>query len=409
MKELSTDKKKLISSLPGDTVQINDALRLKISDKISNFEGVWDEENSKGILNSYQYLSTVEKAPPLGLKSYYCLLFANESPVGLFLFQVKDFDLRKSLNIHTHDQGFLPKLWVGIKNAAIARVKHDLLIVGNVLLTGQYGINFCGKLPIEKKLNYLNLSVEAFANHMNAKKTHKIKSILLKDFEVGEDSNVHLPEYMQFTIDPFMFIDIRWDSMEDYLSALKSKYRVRYKRALKKGARLLFEEMSLEDLVENKKLMFDLYKQISTNVSFNLFDLNENYFVKLKESLGKDIIIKSVKIENEIIAFYSLIKDEAHNELDAHFLGYNMSKNHENQTYQNILYSILEESINQKVKKVNLSRTAMEIKSSVGAEGKTLFLLLKHRSKFVNWLLRRFLDSYVPDNSWQPRQPFKDT
>lgn len=408
MKELPKDKNKLVSNLPGVVVPINEVLQLKISDKISDFVSVWDEENSKGILNSFQYLSAVELAPPIGLKSYYCLLFAKESPVGLFLFQVKDFDLRKALNIHTHDEGFLAKLWVGIKNAAITRVRHDLLIVGNVLLTGQYGINFCAKLSIEEKLNYLNLSVEAFANHMNANKTHNIKSILLKDFEVGEDSNVHLPEYMQFTIDPFMYIDIRWGSLDDYLAALKSKYRVRYKRALKKGSLLEFAEMDLEALRENKEKMFSLYKQISTNVSFNLFDLNQDYFVKLKESMGDDIIIKSVKINNEFIAFYSLIIDKDHNELDAHFLGYDMSRNQANQTYQNILYSILEDSINLKVSKVNLSRTAMEIKSSVGAVGKTLFLLLKHRNKAVNWLLRRFLNSYVPDNSWQPRQPFKE-
>ena len=408
MEGIPSKNEKLVSKLSGDIVQINDVLNLKISDKISNYVGIWDKENKKGILNSYNYLSALERSYPEGLKSYYCILYQKESPVGLFLFQVKDFDLRKSLNVHTHDKSFIATTWVAIKNAAISRIRHHLLIVGNVLLTGQYGINFCSKLPIEKKLEYLNLSVEAFTDYMNKNKGYKIKSILLKDFEEGEDSNVHLPDYMNFTIDPFMYIDIRWGSMEDYLAELKSKYRVRYKRALKKGNALEFQEMNLAELHENKSVMYGLYKQISQNVSFNLFDLNEEYFVQLKEQLGDNIIIKSVIKEGKIIAFYSLIRDDDHNELDAHFLGYDMSLNHSNQTYLNILYSILEESINQKVKKVNLSRTAMEIKSSVGAVDKTLFLLVKNRNKTVNWLLKKFLDSYVPDNSWLPRQPFKE-
>lgn len=409
MKELSAENENLVSNLSGDVVQINTQLNLKISDRISDYVTIWDKENQKGILNSYPYLTALEQSYPEGLKSYYCLLYQKESPIGLFLFQVKDFDLRKSLNIHTHKESFLARLWVRIKNAAISKIRHHLLIVGNVLLTGQYGINFCDKLSIEKKLEYLNLSVEAFANYMNKNEGFNIKSMLLKDFEEGEDSNVHLPDYMNFTIDPFMYINIRWDSMEAYLADLKSKYRVRYKRALKKGSDLSYKVMTLDELKENKSVMYKLYKQISKNASFNLFDLNEEYFVKLKEQLHDNIIIKSVSKNGEIIAFYSLIRDDDHNELDAHFLGYDMSKNHANQTYQNILYSILEESINQKVKKVNLSRTAMEIKSSVGAIDKTLFLLVKHRSKTVNWLLKRFLDSYVPDNSWLPRQPFKET
>ena len=216
-----------------------------------------------------------------------------------------------------------------------------------------------------------------------------------------------LADFMNFTVDPFMYIDIKWDNFENYLAALKSKYRVRYKRAIKKGDGFQIKEMSLEELKDNKELMYDLYKQISHNVSFNLFDLHDDYFISLKEQLKDDVIIKSVHLDGKMIAFYSLIFDESHNEYDAHFLGYEMSSNHKNQTYLNLLYQILQDSIAKKVKRVNLSRTAMEIKSSVGAEGKTLFLLVKHRNKIVNWLMNRFLNSYVPDNTWQPRSPFK--
>ncbi len=408
MREVSSEIKNILSNLSGDIVQVNDLLNLKITDKIDDISLIWDQENKKGILNSVRYLKALENSYPEGLKSYYCLLYKKESPIGLFLFQVKDFDLRKSLNVHTHSESFLDKLWVNIKNGFISQIKHHLLVVGNVLLTGQYGINFCDHLSIEQKLEYLNLSVESFANYMNKNKAYKIKSILLKDFEEGEDSNVHLPEYVNFVIDPYMYIDIRWKTMDEYLDNLKSKYRIRYKRALKKGKDLSFEDMSLDQLVEYKNEMYQLYKQISQNVSFNLFDLDMDYFIKLKEQLGKDLTIKSVMLDGKLVAFYSLIFDVDHNELDAHFLGYNMVLNHNYQIYQNILYSILQDSISLKVKKINLSRTAMEIKSSVGAVDKTLFLLVKSRIGLMNWMLKKFITSYVPDNTWLPRQPFKE-
>lgn len=402
------EKEICVSNLPGETISINESLSLKYSDSINDFGEAWDNENKKGILNSSAYLRATELSGPIGLKSFYILLLEGSTPRGIFLFQVKDFNLKKSLNVHTHSTNFFSKAWAGIKNGFISNIQHHLLIVGNVLLTGQYGINYCESLSIDQKLNYLDLSVEAFANHMNKQHGYKIKSILLKDFEQEEDSNVHLPKYLNFTVDPFMYIDISWNNFDEYLAALKSKYRVRYKRAMKKGSALTFEEMNLEELKKNKSIMFDLYKQISHNVSFNLFDLHENYFVSLKEELGEDIMIKSVKKDGRLIAFYSLIFDESHNEFDAHFLGYEMSSNQSNQTYLNILYNILAESINKNVKRVNLSRTAMEIKSSVGAKGKTLFLVVKNRNTIVNWLLEKFLGSYVPDNTWLPRNPFKE-
>ncbi len=396
-----------LKDIKGDTIPIEGDFSLLICDDIENISGIWDYVNTKGILNSYQYLKALEQANPEGLKSYYCLLTDRKEALGMFLFQIKDFNLRKSLNVHTHSNHVFDKLWASVKNGFISNINHHLLIVGNVLITGQFGINYCNKLNIDQKLKYLNLSVDAFAEFMNKNKGFRIKSILLKDFEKEEDSNVQIPKYSKFTVDPSMHIDIRWDSFDDYLADIKSKYRVRYKRAVKKGSALNVKSFNLEDLQQYKNRMHELYKQISQNVSFNLFDLHAEYFIELKKNLGEDISIKGIFIDDTLVAYYSLIYDDDHKEMDAHFLGYELSSNHDNQTYLNILYWILQDSIDKKVKKVNLSRTAMEIKSSVGAEGETLFLLAKHRNGFINWLVGKFLNSYVPDNSWLPRSPFK--
>jgi len=407
MKISDTASLDVLKGMKGSSIPLKGDLSLFVCDCINDIAPVWDYVNKKGILNSSTYLNALEASCPQGLKSYYCLLTNKEEAYGMFLFQIKDFNLKKSLNVHTHSDKFIDKMWASIKNSFISNINHHLLIVGNVLITGQFGINYCDKLTIDQKLQNLNLSVEAFADYMNKNKGYKIKSILLKDFQKEEDSNVHLPGFSKFTVDPSMFIDIRWENFDSYLADIKSKYRVRYKRALKKGSALSLKEFTVEDLELHKDRMFNLYKQISQNVSFNLFDLNPDYFIQLKHKLGDDVSIKGVFIEEKLIAYYSLIYDPEHQEMDAHFLGYELDSNHENQTYLNILYWILGDSIEKKVKKVNLSRTAMEIKSSVGAESETLFLLTKARNKTLNWFLGKFLNSYVPDSTWLPRSPFK--
>ena len=58
-------------------------------------------------------------------------------------------------------------------------------------------------------------------------------------------------------------------------------------------------------------------------------------------------------------------------------------------------------------KYLNLSRTALEIKSSVGAEPHDMYVYLKHQNKFVNKLLPSILNRVVPKNSWEQRSPFK--
>ncbi len=391
----------------GFEVEIENGLTLFVSDTIENFSDFWDESNTKGVLNSYAYLKSLEESMPKGLKNFYALIVNEDLIRGLLQFQIKDFDLNESLSLHTHNPTFWNNLLLKMQKASMKFVKHDLLILGNILLTGQYGINLCNDFSFDEKLILLDKCIEGFSDYMNNSKGFKIRSVLVKDFKSEQDQEVKLPTYLEFKVDPYMSMEIRWDNFEAYLSDLKSKYRVRYKRAIKKGSGVEVKRLDLESLNHYIEDMYSLYKQISTNVSFNLFDLHKDYFIKLKENLKDDILFNGVFFEGKMIAFYSLIYDADANYYDAHFLGYDMSHNRSKQTYLNMLYNMIEDSINKGVDSIHMSRTAMEIKSSVGATGENLFLLLKHRSRFVNYLMSLVLEFYVPDNSWLPRNPFK--
>jgi len=391
----------------GFEVEIQNGVNLFVVNSIENFSDCWDEINTKGVLNSYAYLRSLEQSMPKGLKNFHCLIIENDLIRGFLQFQIKDFDLKESLNLHTHNPNFFNNLFLRLQKASMRFIKHDLLILGNILLTGQYGINLSDDLSFDEKLVLLNQCVEGFSEYMNKEKGFNIRSVLIKDFKSEQDQEIVLPHYLEFKVDPYMSMDIKWTTFDDYLAELKSKYRVRYKRAVKKGSDVIVKELNLDSVIQLKEEMFALYKQISTNVSFNLFDLNKDYFIKLKENLKEDILINGLFFKGELIAFYSLIYDAKGNYYDAHFLGYDMERNREKQTYLNMLYKMIEDSINKGVTNIHMSRTAMEIKSSVGATGENLFLLIKHRSRFINYLMSLVLSYYVPDNSWVPRSPFK--
>ncbi len=402
-------EKDIQTPTPDHKVNLKEELALSVYKSINSVSELWDQLNSKGIYNSSAYLTALESSMPKDLRQFYCILYKSGTPIGCLFFQIKHMDLGSSLNVHTHSHKFIDKLTTNIKRFILNLVKHDLLVIGNVLLTGQYGVCLSPSFDLEQKIHFLDIAMEGFAAFMNKNEGCNVKSILIKDFKTETDNNVKVPGFTEFTVDPYMQLQIRpnWKSFDNYLTDLKSKYRVRFKRARKKGHALTTRELDLNDMNQFKDRMNELYKLISENVTFNLFDLDPEYFISLKHTLKDNLHVVGVFEGDKMLAFYTLIKDENKNIYDAHFLGYEMASNHDKQLYLNMLYYMIEDAIKEQVDSLHMSRTAMEIKSSVGATGEELFLLLKYRGNFVNNIMAKYLSSFIPDNSWTPREPFK--
>jgi len=92
--------------------------------------------------------------------------------------------------------------------------------------------------------------------------------------------------------------------------------------------------------------------------------------------------------------------------LDAHFLGYDPKVNEHFKLYMNMLLRMIELATEKGFRQLQLSRTATEIKSSVGAEGKQVWAYLRLRNKLYNSILPRVYSFFKPDLSWEPRHPF---
>jgi len=93
--------------------------------------------------------------------------------------------------------------------------------------------------------------------------------------------------------------------------------------------------------------------------------------------------------------------------MEAHYLGYDKSKNAQHQIYLNMLYDLIKEGIDARVDKIQFARTALEIKSSVGAVPYDMLCYLKHKTTWKNKFLPKLLSFMVPEKEWQPRSPFK--
>jgi len=381
-------------------------LHLEISSYVEDVQE-WDDFSGTSIYTKSHYLHLLEKHGPEAYGYYYVLIKDGELPIGSMYCQSKVIDLSQDYRIHSHSNNWVDKLRISLLKKSFKFFKHRMLICGNVLLTGEYGFSTLSpKYPKQLTSEVL----EQVKTHIEQKEKVKIRSIFLKDYYEDKAlsiSSFEADDYTKFQVQPDMIlsIDPEWKTYEDYLAAVKSKYRVKFKKVKKKGSALEFREFDATMALHFNDKMYTLYKATADRATFSMFLLDKNYFGQLKTTLKEDIILTGVFLNEELVAFYTYVKNGSFG--DAHFLGYNVNLNIKYQIYFNLLLKLVELAIQHKAQYLNLSRTALEIKSSVGAKAYNMSVFLKHSRPWINKWLPTILSKTVPKNDWVARDPFK--
>ena len=392
---------------PNRESQLSDltAYEFEFSTSIDHIKEDWQITVNDDIFWQHSFLKMVEEHGPSGIVPYYCLIKVDSNVVGVAYFQLKKILLNEALN-QSHDGHKTAPITV--KSIVASRINFYNLVCGNMLLTGKYGFNFI--VPLEKidQFSLINKAIQQFIDSLAKQENIQVGTVLIKDFFEEDALGDHTFEnYTAFFVQPNMIMDIReWSSFDAYMAAMKTKYRTRINRAFKKFAEVEKRELFLDDLDFHQTTMHRLYKNIALNAGFNLFLHRQDYFLKLKEAIGDSLIVIGYFIGDEMVGFYTMIDNQQH--LDAHFLGYEHKYNAEYQLYLNMLLDMVRKGIGMKKDKLIMSRTAMEIKSSIGAEAFDMVCYLKHTKPWINRLVPTILKYMNPKQEWLPRSPFKD-
>ncbi len=385
---------------------------LVVFDQLQSNKEDWLKLIPDNIFFSFPFLEMIEHTPPKGIKPLYAILSQNDKQIAVLSLQLKDIDLSESMNFN---EGFkkenaIQRFGTAVRKKAAGIAKFTTLICGNVLLTGEYGFHFADNTILYKdQFNIIEKSLDTIVQLLS-KNGYPCGPVLMKDYYKDKEFSLNNLEskFTEFAVQPNMILNIRdeWNEFGDYLSSMKSKYRVRAKRAFKKlGEDVVKQEMTIEDIELNEQKLFDLYMETASEADFNLFTLPVNYFSLLKKQLGDKIKVVSYILDGKIIGYYTILFNTEY--MEAHYLGYDKSKNAARQIYLNMLYDLIKEGIDASVDKIQFARTALEIKSSVGAVPYDMLVYLKHKSTWKNKLVPRLLGFMVPDKEWVPRSPFK--
>jgi len=375
----------------------------------------WDNAApAEDIFLQRHFLSVIEKHPPRGTSFGYLVFYKQSRPAGVALCQFKYF--KGDDNIQELDSSdkkeacFYDGLALWFKRRVAGMASADILICGNILVTGEHGWYFNDSLVAENEAIHILETALGDVVKIMAEEGVRIPVILVKDIaperEVTRNKLVR-SGFAEFDIQPNMVLELPFKTFDAYLGAMSTKYRTRTKRAFKKFEGIERRELSLEDIERGLPVIYRLYKEVASNAGFNMVDLTEDYFTGMKDGFGDYFRLFGYFRDGKMVAFYSTIQN--HKELEAHFIGYDKSLNHEYQLYMNILYDIIRLGIDSGSSRIIFARTALEIKSSVGAVAHPLWNYLRHQNQLANRFTATILDYLKPVETWLPRHPFKNS
>jgi hypothetical protein len=356
------------------------------------------------------YLSILENNPPQGMRFGYLLFYKGDDPVGLAVCQIKYFKGDDSIqDLGESGPCFFSGVNKWLKRTVAGMVAAEILICGNMLLTGEHGFYFdLNQISQQHGIDLLERALVDVKRQMEREGV-KMPFLLIKDIHPAHTvfSRTLVDQgFVEFQIQPNMVLDLPFHSFDDYLGAMSAKYRTRTKRAFKKADGIVKKELTLLEMQRELPRMYELYKDIANNAGFNAIDLNERYLLALKRDMGDLFRVHGYYHDGRLLAFYTTIQNGK--EMEAHFLGYDKALNHDLQIYLNILYDIVRHSIEADCERIVLARTALEIKSSVGAVPQDLNCYIRNQNSLANRLTGTVVDYLKPVEDWLPRHPFKE-
>ena len=375
----------------------------QIYSSIAQLPKQWDEIAHENAFLQTPYLKVLEESAPTNMQCFYVGIFEKNSLIGVALAQY--LDLNKLESFGERDQC----IKTYIRNFIFKNFASHALFLGNNMITGQNGYTFNKEIDAITIAEILSKCADEITSYFK-KQDIKIHIVSFKDFYQESATELKKSTFSllyEFNTQPNMIFELQnqWKTNTEYMEALTKKYRDQYKRAHKKFEGIETRELSLDEIILKENRIYELYFHVAKNAPFNTFFLAKNHFSSFKRQCGPKFILVGYYLKNELVGFHTLLVNGK--TLETYFLGYDEQIQKEKMLYLNMLYNMTQFGIENQFKKIIFGRTALEIKSSIGAEPVIMSGFIYHTNKWINRILPKIFPNLEPSLVWQQRHPFK--
>ena len=374
----------------------------------------WDlVQNKNDFFLCLPYLKLMEGLHQPSITHRFVIVYRAEKPVWIALFQVIDFtaDVFGDLveGQLTEIKSSRLKLFDKYVDKYRDQVIMRLVTCGNNFVSGAHGF---ACVPEINRLEAFFLVDKITTLVSKAEKLRgAISATLLKDFYIPDlpvEKILEKNSFIKCAVEPNMFVEIppMVSTLNEYIALFSKKYRNRAKNIFKSGAAIRKKDLTAEEVEKHKHQIFNLYENVFTKAKFKLVKLAPDYFSEMKKQFADHFFVTGYFLEDSLVAFDSghFLNKET---VEAHCIGIDYELNKTYELYQNILYHYIEVCILHHQKRLNLGRTASEIKSTVGAKAHDLVCFIKPQNTVSKVILNPFI-TFLQPSDWTPRNPFKE-
>lgn len=380
-----------------------DSITFKIHDHISQLPTTWNQVAVDNAFLQTQYLSVLEESAPVNMQCFYISIYEKEVHIGVALAQYLEVGKLESFGDREHC------LKTKIRNFVFRNFASHVLFLGNNMITGQNGYAFNKEIDFECIGALLLQCSDEIISYFKKQKI-TIHIVSFKDFYQhcsDELKKYDFGKMYDFNVQPNMIFELHpdWKNESDYVAAFSKKYRDQYKRSHKKNEGIEVKELSYEEIIAHENRIYELYHHVAKNAPFNTFFLSKHHFSTFKKQCGNQFKLCGYFFEGNLVGFHTLLLNGE--TLETYFLGYDDQIQKEKMLYLNMLYNMTRFGIENGFKKIIFGRTALEIKSSIGAQPVMMSGFIFHTNKLINKYIGKIFEKLEPSVAWQQRHPFK--
>jgi hypothetical protein len=154
--------------------------------------------------------------------------------------------------------------------------------------------------------------------------------------------------------------------IEDYVNLLRHRYSQRYRKIRRKLHPVSRRELELNEIEAYKSNLHDLYLNVVKKQPIRMIIVGDDYWARMKETLGERFRIFAYFKEQEIVGFSSNIIHRTHWEV--HYIGMNYTENETHALYFNMLFDSISDCLQSGRQELELGRTARSTKAALGAQ-----------------------------------------
>lgn len=176
---------------------------------------------------------------------------------------------------------------------------------------------------------------------------------------------------------PTHILYVKWNTLDEYLSSMRSNYRYRLKKALRNN--ISIRKIDNKDFDDK---LYSLYLNVYKKSSFKLEKLSKSFF----QQFGEIIVLE----DKTAIAFIQIYKKNS--TMYFMFCGIDYEYNNVPDLYYMMLFEVIKRGIKEKVEVIDLGQTTSDTKTKLGAVMEKRYMHATHSNKLIRSLVIKHMD-----------------